>query len=247
MSRMRVAVLAGLTGPRRRRPRGPGPRHAQPAVRHRELVRPPRRSRPQRARRGRHQDRRRHFPDGFYSASTSASGAGRPRSRCASSPRRSRAPTATSPSRSSKITWRANSKADWIAPGQFEEFGLSMRIPNTPGALCLPGAPDLQQRRGRQLERRRAERPSCARAGRSDRASPAAVVATRRATRRSRASRRGRTRRAQSRQRGARDVQGQDADRDHRDHEGRRDRRAQVQRPDPRQQGGPPRGAEVPS
>ena len=34
----------------------------------------------------------------------------------------------------SKITWRANSKSDWILPGSFEEFGLSMRIPNRPNS-----------------------------------------------------------------------------------------------------------------
>jgi uncharacterized protein YcnI len=39
----------------------------------------------------------------------------------------------------SKITWRANSRADWIAPNSFEEFGLSMRIPNVPGqTLAFP-------------------------------------------------------------------------------------------------------------
>jgi uncharacterized protein YcnI len=39
----------------------------------------------------------------------------------------------------SKITFRATTKSDWIAPGQFEEFGLSMRIPNTPNAtLTFP-------------------------------------------------------------------------------------------------------------
>jgi uncharacterized protein YcnI len=38
-----------------------------------------------------------------------------------------------------KITWRATSKANWIAPGAFEEFGLSMRIPNRPNAtLTFP-------------------------------------------------------------------------------------------------------------
>jgi uncharacterized protein YcnI len=35
--------------------------------------------------------------------------------------------------RVSKITWRPTSKAGWIAPHQFEEFGLSTRIPNVPG------------------------------------------------------------------------------------------------------------------
>jgi uncharacterized protein YcnI len=40
-----------------------------------------------------------------------------------------------------KVTWRANSRAGWIAPNMFEEFGLSMRIPNTPGrTLAFPSA-----------------------------------------------------------------------------------------------------------
>jgi uncharacterized protein YcnI len=34
----------------------------------------------------------------------------------------------------SKITWKPTSKSDWIAPGSFEEFGLSMRIPNKPNS-----------------------------------------------------------------------------------------------------------------
>jgi uncharacterized protein YcnI len=38
-----------------------------------------------------------------------------------------------------KITWRATTKSNWIAPGSFEEFGLSMRIPNKPNAtLTFP-------------------------------------------------------------------------------------------------------------
>ena len=37
-----------------------------------------------------------------------------------------------------KITYRATSKAGWIAPGPFEEFGLSMRMPATPGTLSFP-------------------------------------------------------------------------------------------------------------
>jgi uncharacterized protein YcnI len=41
--------------------------------------------------------------------------------------------------RVSKITWRAASKANWIAPHSFEEFGLSTRIPNVPGkTLTFP-------------------------------------------------------------------------------------------------------------
>jgi len=34
-----------------------------------------------------------------------------------------------------KVTWRPTSKAGWILPGQFEEFGLSMRIPNKPNSV----------------------------------------------------------------------------------------------------------------
>jgi uncharacterized protein YcnI len=41
--------------------------------------------------------------------------------------------------RVAKITWRATSRANWIRPGSFEEFGLSLRIPNVPGqALSFP-------------------------------------------------------------------------------------------------------------
>jgi uncharacterized protein YcnI len=36
-----------------------------------------------------------------------------------------------------KITWRATSKSNWIAPGSFEEFGLSMRIPNKPNSTLF--------------------------------------------------------------------------------------------------------------
>ena len=92
-----------------------------------------------------------------------------------------------------KITYRATSKADWILPGQFEEFGLSMRIPNTPELDAeLPGPPDLQQRRGRQLER-------CRGSTRAEQLAPRRTLTRGRAaarssrpppTRRSRASRR---------------------------------------------------------
>ncbi|HEX6025179.1 MAG TPA: YcnI family protein [Solirubrobacter sp.] len=41
--------------------------------------------------------------------------------------------------RVSKVTWRANGRRNWIAPNMFEEFGLSLRIPNTPGrTLAFP-------------------------------------------------------------------------------------------------------------
>jgi uncharacterized protein YcnI len=41
--------------------------------------------------------------------------------------------------RVSKITWTATAKRYQIVPGSFEEFGLSTRIPNTPGkALSFP-------------------------------------------------------------------------------------------------------------
>jgi uncharacterized protein YcnI len=36
-----------------------------------------------------------------------------------------------------KITYRATAMSGWIMPGQFEEFGLSMRIPNTPNATLF--------------------------------------------------------------------------------------------------------------
>jgi periplasmic copper chaperone A len=36
-----------------------------------------------------------------------------------------------------RITWRARTKADQIAPGSFEEFGLSMRIPDVTGTLTF--------------------------------------------------------------------------------------------------------------
>ena len=40
-----------------------------------------------------------------------------------------------------KVTWRANSADDRIAPHSFEEFGLSMRIPNVPGqTLAFPSS-----------------------------------------------------------------------------------------------------------
>jgi uncharacterized protein YcnI len=41
--------------------------------------------------------------------------------------------------RVSKITFRATGRSNWILPGQFEEFGLSARIPNAPGTtLTFP-------------------------------------------------------------------------------------------------------------
>ena len=40
--------------------------------------------------------------------------------------------------RVAKVTWRATSKANWIMPHQFDEFGLSMRMPATAGALAFP-------------------------------------------------------------------------------------------------------------
>jgi uncharacterized protein YcnI len=35
--------------------------------------------------------------------------------------------------RVAKVTWRATSRRNFIAPHSFEEFGLSFRVPNTPG------------------------------------------------------------------------------------------------------------------
>ena len=101
-----------------------------------------------------------YFPDGFYSRLLpSASGAGRRRSRCASSPRRSRATDGD-------ITERG--REDHLAgdlEGGLDRAGLVRGVraldadPEHAGLdAVLPGAPDLQQRRGRQLERRRRRR-----------------------------------------------------------------------------------------
>ena len=48
----------------------------------------------------------------------------------------------------SKVTWRASGKANFIAPNMFEEFGLSMRMPNTPGrTLAFPSTRRTPTRR----------------------------------------------------------------------------------------------------
>ena len=185
-----------------------------------------------------------YFPHGFYSASDQARlGLDARRSRCASSPRRSRAPTATSPRRSRRSPGARPRRRDWIAPGQFEEFGLSMRIPNTPerdADLPAPARPTATARsstgtapRAPRRPRRRRERRSAPRAGRG-----------RRRTRRSRAS----TPKRNSTQHKAverrpRDVQGQDADRDHlrSPTSSGATVAAEVQRADVVQQGGHPR------
>ena len=104
-------------GRRHRRPGRPGPRHAEPAVRHRELVRPPRRARPQRARRGRHQDPRRLLPRRLLLGSSQArlglDGEGLDGKLATPVPSADGDIT----EEVAKITWRANSKSDWIAAG----------------------------------------------------------------------------------------------------------------------------------
>jgi len=79
-----------------------------------------------------------HFPSGFYSASTKRvwGWTAKVSMRKLATPIPSEDGDITE--EVSKITWRATSKANWIAPGAFEEFGLSMRIPNRPGTLYFP-------------------------------------------------------------------------------------------------------------
>ena len=116
----------------------------------------------------------------------------------------------------SKITWRANSKSDWIAPGPFEEFGLSMRIPTTvrtrpctsprarPTAAArsstgtAPPAPPPPRRPSTWWRRRPA--------GRYAHTPLKSVTPKKNSTQHSSVNER------------PRDVQGQDADRDHHDH-----------------------------
>ena len=157
MSRTRVSIFSPRPSrPRRRRPRGAGPRHAQPADRS-----PPTRSRRLDVRVPNERDEARtktlvvYFPSGFYSASYKRvwGWTAKVSMRKLATPIPSADGDITE--EVSKITWRATSKSDWIAPGSFEEFGLSMRIPNKPDSdAVLPGPPDLQRRRGRQVERR---------------------------------------------------------------------------------------------
>ena len=79
-----------------------------------------------------------HFPRGFYSASTKRVWGWTAKV----SMRRLATPVPSADGditeEVAKITFRATSKAGWIAPGQFEEFGLSMRMPATPGTLSFP-------------------------------------------------------------------------------------------------------------
>ena len=54
------------------------------------------------------------------------------------------------------ITWTAESDADAIPPGAFQDFGLSVQIPGQGRRHAdLQGAADLHRRRGRALDRRR--------------------------------------------------------------------------------------------
>jgi uncharacterized protein YcnI len=75
------------------------------------------------------------FPGGFYSASTKRvwGWTAKVSMRKLATPIKSDDGDITE--EVSKVTWRPTSKAGWILPGQFEEFGLSMRIPNTPGSV----------------------------------------------------------------------------------------------------------------
>ena len=75
------------------------------------------------------------FPSGFYSASTKRvwGWTAKVSMRKLATPVKSDDGDITE--EVSKVTWRPTSKAGWILPGQFEEFGLSMRIPNTPNSV----------------------------------------------------------------------------------------------------------------
>jgi uncharacterized protein YcnI len=73
------------------------------------------------------------FPDGFYSVSYKRvwGWTAKVTTKKLATPIKSEDGDITE--RVSKVTWRASSKADWIGPRSFEEFGLSARIPNVPG------------------------------------------------------------------------------------------------------------------
>ncbi|HWK28663.1 MAG TPA: YcnI family protein [Solirubrobacter sp.] len=80
-----------------------------------------------------------HFPSGFYSASYKRvwGWTATVKMRKLSTPVQSEDGPITK--EVGKITWRATRKSNWILPGQFEEFGLSMKIPNVPGTtLTFP-------------------------------------------------------------------------------------------------------------
>jgi uncharacterized protein YcnI len=75
-----------------------------------------------------------HFPHGFYSASYKRVWGWKAKvsMRKLATPVKSDDGDITE--EVSKVTWRPLRRSDWILPGQFEEFGLSMRFPNAPGA-----------------------------------------------------------------------------------------------------------------
>ena len=76
-----------------------------------------------------------YFPSGFYSASTKRvwGWTAKVSMRKLATPVKSDDGDITE--EVSKVTWKPTSKEAWILPGQFEEFGLSMRIPNKPGSV----------------------------------------------------------------------------------------------------------------
>jgi len=79
------------------------------------------------------------FPDGFYSVSVKRVWGWRATITMRDLP----TPIATEDGpiteRVHKVTWRATSRSNWIAPHHFEEFGLSMRIPDLAGqTLTFP-------------------------------------------------------------------------------------------------------------
>ncbi len=73
------------------------------------------------------------FPDGFYSASYKRVWGWTAKVTMKKLAKPIKSEDGDITERVAKITFKANSKADWIMPHSFEEFGLSMRIPNAPG------------------------------------------------------------------------------------------------------------------
>ena len=196
-----------------------------------------------------------YFPTASTPPPTSASGAGRRRSRCASSRRRSRAPTATSPRRSRRSPGARPRSRTGSLPGSVRGVRpLDADPEHAELDAVLPGPPDLQRRRGRQLERRRRLRDPAPR----QRGARHEAARTRR---------RGDPARPDRRRLAHTPLKSVDAEAQldqHKsvnevratfkakmqtgiidDHQGRQHRRAEVQRPDELQQGGHPRGAEV--
>ena len=87
----------------------------------------------------------RSFPTASDSPPTSRSPAGPSRSSARPWPSLSRLRTARSPSRSSTITWTGDGKAGIIPPDAFQDFGVSIGVPEGAGRDAhLQGRADLR-------------------------------------------------------------------------------------------------------